>query len=289
MRRQFLEIYIVFFSCAKTLRTALVGLLHTFNQKLMRTEILSTLHQLEKEHNIQILLAVESGSRAWGFPSPDSDYDVRFLYCHPLEWYLSLDEQKDSLNVMDGELDLSGWELRKSLRLLRKTNAPLLEYLQSPILYLEQEGFREAMLRLGREQFSGRAGLHHYLSMAVKYYTLCQEAEEVKLKHYFYLLRTTLASLWIIEKQSLPPMELQLLLPLIPSPALKEKVGELLALKAKANESYRHPKDAQLDAYLQETIRYCEAGATTTLQQAGTTTSLNNFFRKTINKTCHSA
>lgn len=125
--------------------------------------------------------------------------------------------------------------------------------------------------------------------MAVKYYSLCQAAEAVKLKHFFYLLRSSLACLWIVNKQTLPPLELPLLLPLIQDQSVKAKVQELLALKAEVNEGYQHPKDAQLDAYLEEMIRYCEAGATSTCKPEGTTASINNFFRETINGVWHYA
>lgn len=92
----------------------------------MQTRISTALRQLEATHGIRILYACESGSRAWGFPSPDSDFDVRFIYCHPPAWYLTLDEGRDTLNFpVDDELDLAGWELRKALRLLRASNAAL--------------------------------------------------------------------------------------------------------------------------------------------------------------------
>ena len=109
----------------------------------MTTRITAALAALEAQHGIRILYACESGSRAWGFPSPDSDYDVRFIYVHPLDWYLGLDEGPDTLNFpVDDELDLAGWELRKTLRLLRGSNAALFEWLQSPIVYHEAPGFR---------------------------------------------------------------------------------------------------------------------------------------------------
>ncbi|QJX48819.1 hypothetical protein HMJ29_18645 [Hymenobacter taeanensis] len=101
----------------------------------MLTRIQTALIQFETSHNIRILYACESGSRAWGFPSPDSDYDVRFLYVHPAEWYLTLDEGPDTLNFpVDDELDLAGWELRKALKLLHSSNAAVFEWLQSPVV-----------------------------------------------------------------------------------------------------------------------------------------------------------
>ena len=94
------------------------------------------LNQLEAEYGVQILLAVESGSRAWGFASPDSDYDVRFIFWHPKDWYLSVFEQRDVIELpVDAVLDISGWDIRKALRLLWKSNAALIEWLNSPIVY----------------------------------------------------------------------------------------------------------------------------------------------------------
>jgi predicted nucleotidyltransferase len=115
----------------------------------MQTRIATALAALEAQHGIRILCACESGSRAWGFPSPDSDYDVRFIYVHALDWYLGLDEGPDTLNFpVDDELDLAGWELRKTLRLLRSSNAALFEWLQSPIVYHEVPGFRAQLAPL---------------------------------------------------------------------------------------------------------------------------------------------
>jgi hypothetical protein len=121
----------------------------------MRPQILSLLAGLEAEHGIRILYACESGSRAWGFPSPDSDYDVRFVYAHPVEWYFSVEDLQDTLErPVSDQLDAGGWELRKALRQLRKSNATLFEWLQSPVVYREAEGFGEAMRELMHAYFS---------------------------------------------------------------------------------------------------------------------------------------
>jgi len=105
----------------------------------MKKQIEIALRKIEEENEIKILLAVESGSRAWGFASTDSDWDVRFIYVHKPSWYLSIDDKKDNIEQMlPGELDVAGWELRKTLKLFRKSNPPLLEWLLSPIIYIEQ-------------------------------------------------------------------------------------------------------------------------------------------------------
>ena len=104
----------------------------------MIEEISKELLRLEREQDIKILYAVESGSRAWGFASRDSDWDVRYIYVHRLEWYLRIEDEKDSREeILPNDIDLAGWELRKALRLFRKSNPPLMEWLNSPIVYLQ--------------------------------------------------------------------------------------------------------------------------------------------------------
>jgi predicted nucleotidyltransferase len=86
--------------------------------------------------DVVVLLAVESGSRAWGFSSKDSDYDARFIYLRRPEAYLSIRAPRDVIErrIVD-EVDVNGWDLRKALGLLMKSNPPLLEWLQCPIIY----------------------------------------------------------------------------------------------------------------------------------------------------------
>ena len=248
----------------------------------MEKLIQEKLKAVEKQFNVSILYACETGSRAWGFPSPDSDYDVRFIYRHPQNWYLSIDDHKDSIEHLQGDLDLVGWDIRKSLKLLRKSNAAMLEQLQSPIIYRETTDFREKLAAIAPAYFSGRAGLHHYLSMAFNYYRTCAPAPEVKLKSYFYLLRTALASLWIVERKSMPPLQFQALLPLVPEKAMLTKINELLYLKATVNETYLHPKETKLEAYISQLLTYCESQKETFAKQQGNTEKLNNLFRTII-------
>src|SRR5688500_1263199 len=104
--------------------------------------IKTILKEIEQKKNIEILYACETGSRAWGFPSPDSDYDVRFIYRHNIDWYLSLSQKKDTIEFMAGDLDVTGWDLRKCLMLLKKSNAPLIERFQSPMEYYSNSSFK---------------------------------------------------------------------------------------------------------------------------------------------------
>src|SRR5690606_13349752 len=151
--------------------------------EIIKKEIL----EIEKKENIKVLYACESGSRAWGFPSKDSDYDVRFIYMKPKDWYLSIDDHKDTLEFpINDVLDISGWDIRKTLKLFRSSNAVIYEWLQSPIVYKEEPGFLNKMNALFPDFFSGRAGMHHYLSMAKNCFENDLQGEQVKLKKYFY-------------------------------------------------------------------------------------------------------
>ncbi|HEX8504276.1 MAG TPA: nucleotidyltransferase domain-containing protein [Hymenobacter sp.] len=217
----------------------------------MRTRIHTALAELETTHRIRVLYACESGSRAWGFPSPDSDYDVRFIYCHPAEWYLTLDEGADTLNFsVNDELDLAGWELRKALRLLRGSNAALFEWLQSPVVYHEALNFRTQLTPLLPAAFNLKAGLHHYLGQLRRGVEEDLLPEEVRLKRLFYALRSALAARWIRERHALPPMEFAPLCEVLPT-VLQAEVGALLTAKASATEKTTVPRPAALVAFLQ--------------------------------------
>lgn len=176
---------------------------------VVQDKIERALSSIEDSETIRILYACESGSRAWGFESADSDYDVRFIYMHAPEWYLSIDDGRDVSEHVDGLLDLSGWDIRKALRLLRKSNPPLLEWLRSPVVYREELSVVPEIRKLASEFFSPKACLHHYLHMAEGNFREYLRGTEVKTKKYFYVLRPVLACLWIEENGSTPPMEFE--------------------------------------------------------------------------------
>ena len=166
----------------------------------MQDKIQTRLQDIEREEHVQIFYACEAGSRAWGFPSADSDYDVRFIYLHPRDWYLSVDlEYKRDVieRDIDGPLDVSGWDLRKALSLLLKGNPPLMEWLGSPIVYLERFTVADQMRDLMAQHYSPVASLYHYLHMARGNYRDYLKGPTVWVKKYFYVLRPLLAIRWI--------------------------------------------------------------------------------------------
>ena len=168
----------------------------------MRKTILNKLADIEKTENVRILLAVESGSRAWGFASPDSDYDVRFIYIRHKDDYLRLEKHRDVIELpIEGKLDINGWDLDKTLRLLRASNPTLFEWVSSPIVYRET-AFADEFRAVMKKYFSSKRGLSHYLSMASRNYREYLKGDTVKAKKYFYVLRPVLACRWILDRVS---------------------------------------------------------------------------------------
>lgn len=135
----------------------------------MRTRVKLVLQDVEERYQVKVLYACESGSRGWGFASPDSDYDVRFLYVHRPEWYLRVEPQRDVIELpIDDELDVCGWEWRKALGLLKRANPTLIEWLDSPVVYQEDRETASALRTAVPTWFSPSKARWHYLSMARK-------------------------------------------------------------------------------------------------------------------------
>lgn len=220
----------------------------------MRETILSKLDEIENRENVKILLAVESGSRAWGFASPDSDYDVRFIYVRPNEDYLRLEKTRDVIELpIEGELDINGWDLDKTLRLLRASNPTLFEWFSSPIVYRET-AFAQEFRSIMQRYFSSKRGLSHYLSMASSNYREYLKGNMVKAKKYFYVLRPILACRWILDKGSPPPMLFSELMEAELNPVLLPDVNRLLDLKMNAPEIKTIPKIESINRYLDSSL-----------------------------------
>jgi predicted nucleotidyltransferase len=220
----------------------------------MEAQIQAFIDRIAADKEVEVLLAVESGSRAWGFPSPDSDYDIRFIYRHPLDWYLTILNRKDTIERMtdDRMLDGMGWDLRKALSLAFAFNVAPFEWLQSPMIYREAAGFREGLWEAIRPYFSCRAAVHHYLGIAEGISRREWKGEEVKIKRYFYVLRPVLAARWVWVKQTPPPTVFAELLPLLEenAPHLRQTVEELLERKAAAPEDAMIDRLPELETYL---------------------------------------
>jgi len=200
-------------------------------------EINAELRTIERNHGCRILFAAESGSRAWGFPSPDSDYDIRFFYAHPLNWYLQLDNQKDTFQWFSGDLDFSGWDLRKALRLFAACNPSMNEQLGSPIVYESNGVFSQRIRELIPLYFNPVKAVHHYLGIAANFTEPVFRGEQVGIKKLFYILRPLLAGEWVAQFQTMPPTEFLRLLDETSFDAeLRKHIDDLLIQKETAAE-----------------------------------------------------
>ena len=224
----------------------------------MREVILEKLKEIEKRENVRILMAVESGSRAWGFASPDSDYDVRFIYVRPIEEYLRLNTVRDVIEQpVNDVLDINGWDINKMLRLLYKSNPTLFEWASSPVVYLDA-GLKDKISPILPKYFYAKHGLHHYFSMAKSNYREYLKSDMVKAKKYFYVLRPLLACKWILDRNSPPPMLFSDLVDSELDPALRLEIDMLLDLKMNAPELKLIPKVSSLNAYMDRCIQEIE-------------------------------
>jgi len=220
--------------------------------------ILRKLAGIEQAHGIRILFAVESGSRAWGFPSPDSDYDVRFVYLHPRDWYLSLVERRDVIEIPidEDDHDISGWDFRKTLQLLLRSNPPLYEWLVSPIVYREDGTTMAALRSLAEQGYAGKTVGWHYLRMAERTYKAhFRNRTQANLKKYFYVIRPLCALIWLAERRTLPPMNLAALLGGIALPAaVRRAIDRLLEQKTRSSELGKGRRLRILDRWIERQL-----------------------------------
>lgn len=249
----------------------------------MHAQILAQLADLEARRAVRILYAAESGSRAWGFASPDSDYDVRFIYIHDRDHYLCIGDRRDVIECpVDAVLDVSGWDVRKALTLFRKNNAAFYEWLHSPIVYRRDERFFQELTALIPAYFSPRAGSHHYLCMARNTFEQDLAGDVVRLKKYFYALRPLLAAGWILERGTVPPMEFATLRTLIDDAAIQQAIDDLLARKRTADEKATIAPVPLLHAFIAERLPvYLDASSQLPSHQ-GEAEPLNRLFRSLL-------
>lgn len=226
------------------------------------THILSELEAIEARENVKIIFAIESGSRAWGFPSPDSDFDVRFVYARPTEWYLSLSPGRDVIELpLEGDDDINGWDIRKALALALKPNPVLLEWLSSPIRYRWNSEICDEINRFTQTITQNTSCRHHYMRMADMQRG---NEEQIKFKRYFYALRAAMALRWIETRQDLPPMNFHVLMEGLDIPSdVTAEIHRLLRIKTSTAELGKGPRIAVLEAFLDAQISWAKAQADT--------------------------
>lgn len=254
----------------------------------MRTIIIERLQEIARQQGFHILYACETGSRGWGFASPDSDYDVRFVYTWPEMTYLKLDDPKDNFSLLENVgndiLDFNAWDIRKLLRHARRSNATVFEWLQSPIIYSEEASFREQAWPLVEPHFSPRAAVHHYLGIAHNAMKTGISGDgQIKIKKYFYVLRPLLAAMWAADRRTVPPMEYKPLLTQIEdNQDLMSVMLQLWAEKEQAQEGQLIPLIPAIQDFIEHETERCRQVATGIEELNIDDTLLIDFFRKVI-------
>ncbi|HLK16418.1 MAG TPA: nucleotidyltransferase domain-containing protein [Fimbriimonadaceae bacterium] len=246
----------------------------------MIERIKAELAAIERSEEVRVLFAAESGSRAWGFESPDSDWDVRFVYVHPRDWYLSIESRRDVIErMLPDDIDLAGWDLPKALGLFSKSNPALLEWLRSPIVYAEDPEFVRQLRKFERDYVRPSAGLYHYRSMTLSNYKNLVGQPEVPLKKYLYCLRPALACRFIRRTRKWPPMEFRKLVSTeVSDPKALEAIDGLLEAKMRGGEMGRGPRIPVLDAIIEDTLNRVHSVATRRPEKSGVE-PLNQLFR----------
>jgi predicted nucleotidyltransferase len=245
--------------------------------------IQSLLDRIEAERGIRILYACESGSRAWGFASPDSDYDIRFLFAHPEKAYLQVLSPCDTIDLplLDGDLDAGGWDVRKALGLLGKSNGALVEWLHSPIIYRQTPGFLDRWRMTAREVFSPKHSVDHYRGLAKQMVFGKLHTDAVRAKDYLYALRAILAAEWVLDGRGIPPVPFAELLSVAPR-EVRDLVPELLEHKARTMEGERMARMPVLDAFLDRCLTDSAGRSALLNPPPDARSSLDRLFRRVI-------
>ena len=223
----------------------------------IENDIQISLDEVEQSNNVEILLAIESGSRAWGFASPDSDYDVRFIYMQRPEEYMRIDEQQDYIDwELDEVLDINGWDLKKALLAFGKGNPNLMEWAGSPIVYRRSDKW-DVIAPIVKKCFSEKASLNHYYGTASSTYYKSLTGDKVKYKKYFYALRPLLCCRWIERFHEIPPMKFDELLRLFDgteadlSNELLGEIKRLVEIKVETEESELNEHIPMIKAFIE--------------------------------------
>lgn len=222
-------------------------------------EINEKLDEIEKTEGVRILHAVESGSRAWGFASPDSDHDVRFVYVRPKEDYLRLDGPRDVIEwQLDEVLDINGWDLKKALKQFVKGNATLFEWSGSPIVYRSSDEWAR-IKEISKQYFSEKAAVCHYYGTANSTFQRYLQGDTVKYKKYFYALRPLLAAQYIEKYHTAPPVLFDDLLKIDLPEELRQAINGLLEVKKRTVEGEDAPQVPVIREFIEtETARQKE-------------------------------
>lgn len=246
----------------------------------MRNKIISKLEKIEKTYNVKVLYACESGSRAWGFESKDSDFDVRFIYMHDIRHYLDIQEKRDVIELpINGILDINGWDLKKTLNLLKKSNPTLIEWLNSPIIYKKDDKILAKLRKLAKDFYKPKSCYYHYINMDNSNYRQYLKNDIANVKKYLYVLRPLLAVRWIERYKLAPPTEFEKLFIVIKeNEKLLEMIKNFVAQKRQGFESKFVPRLQIFNDFIENELKRHQVKNINFISSNVSSQKLNDFF-----------
>jgi len=251
----------------------------------MHRKIVQYLDEIEKREDIKILLASEAGSTAYGFPSNDSHLHVKIIYIHKENWYLSFSEKKDSIDLMfeNGVIHITGWDIKKSLKLLRESYVPLLEHIKSQIIYTRDNSFLKEINEIASSQYSRINSINHYLSIALFFLDEFKEKDRYKLKNFLKSLRSAIACKWILEMEEIPPTNFQEMIDVLNIKySITKRIKELILLSSTVSYSYLHSGETELITFIESSINLAKEKRISLPPSKGTRDELNVYFLKLL-------
>lgn len=248
----------------------------------MKKILIEKIKEIEKQHDIQVLYACESGSRAWGFASIDSDYDVRLIYKRQAEGYLSVRDAPDFIPLpIDEVWDLNAWDIKKALELMSKSNTTVFEWIQSPLVYQEVGEFQRELWHLCQSFYCQQTHTHHYLGLAKKK-LLENKGAQLKYKTLFYILRALLSAKWNARCNTIAPMEFKPLLAMVEDKELQTYILKLIKDKEILTEQDRYTWDVSLKEYVDQEYETLLKARVRKSKESFEIEAANVFFRKEV-------
>ena len=247
----------------------------------MKNIIFEKLQEIEETRQVKVLFACEAGSRAWGFHSVQSDYDVRFVYLQHRDHYVTLGNPNDSLNFgVNQQLDLNGWDVRKFLQLMAKSNATVMEWLRSPVGYVSEPAFVDEARQLMVRYFNPLATYYHYAGLARNH---MEEVSQLipTVKVYLHAARALIAAQWVVRNQSPPPTLFNDLLRFVGSDSTREVLDQLMLMKRSDNNLLTE-KVAELEQWMEQTFTDNEHEKATLKHEKVGLEELDVFYRKVL-------
>lgn len=258
--------------------------------RAVKDYIRGKLDRLAKDHNIAILHAIESGSRAWGFPSKDSDYDVRFIYTHDMDYYLSVDRRRDVIetpiehdDVLGVEFDMGGWDIKKTIGLAIRGNVVVHEWLTSPIVYQSHQAAQKSLLKFANDVADLDSYFYAYRNKTYKSWVDNAHKHEIRIKNYCYSLRCAMCIEWVKKHQTPPPMDvLSLMVGLDMNDGMRNAIDAMIASKAVSSEKDVMPRQPELDAFINGAVLEEFERPSKDDQEEANIDTANNLFREII-------